>query len=149
MAALMRKHSHSLDDEALRTPMYETEAVVNNRLQTMETLSDPLSPLPLTRSTLLTSETKLILPPPGKFQKEDINCKQRQRRFQHIANEFWSRWNKEYLQSLQVRKKWTRQRRNFTEGDVVLHKDINTCRNQWSLAKLLKTFPDVDVKSDQ
>ena len=99
MAALMREHGHSLDDEALRTLMCETEAVVNNRPLTVDTLSDPLSPLPLTPSTLLTGKTKLALPPPGKlmFQREDVYCKQRWRRVQHIANEFWTRWSKEYL----------------------------------------------------
>ena len=142
LAALMREHVHSLDDEALRTLMCETEAVVNNRPLTMDTLSDPLSPLPLTSSTLLMGKTKLILPPPRKFQMEDVYCKQRWRRVQHIANEFWTRWSKKYLQSLQVKNKWTRQHRNFTEGDVVLLKDGNTCRNQWSLAKVLTTCPD-------
>jgi len=121
--------------------MCETEAVVNNRPLTVDTLSGTLSPLPLTQSTLLTGKTKLILPPPGKFQKEDVYCKQRWRRVQHIAHEFWTRWSKEYLQSLQVRNKWTRQCRNCTEGDVVLLKDGNTCRNQWSLAKVLTTCP--------
>ena len=142
MAALMREHGHSLDDEALRTLMCEAEAVVNNRPLTVDTLSDPLSPLPLTPSTLLTGKTKLVLPPPGKFQREDVYCKQRWRRVQHIANEFWSRWSKEYLQNLQMRSKWTRQRRNFTEGDVVLLKDSNTRRNQWSLDKVLTTCLD-------
>ena len=142
MAALMREHGHSLDDEALRTLMCEAEAVVNSRPLTVDTLSDPLSPLPLTPNTLLTGKSKLILPPPGKFQREDAYCKRRWRRVQHIANEFWVRWSKEYLQSLQVRNKWTRQRRNFTEGDVVLLKDNNTCRNQWSLAKVLTTRRD-------
>ena len=41
-----------------------------------------------------------------------------------------------------MRNKWTRQRRNFTEGDVVLLKDSNTCRNQWSMAKVLTTCAD-------
>ena len=41
-----------------------------------------------------------------------------------------------------MRNKWTRQRRNFTEGDVVLLQDSNTCRNQWSLAKVLTACPD-------
>ena len=54
----------------------------------------------------------------------------------------WTRWSKEYLQSLQVRNKWTSQRRNVTEGDVVFLKDNNTCRNQFSLAKVLTTCPD-------
>jgi len=74
MVALMREHSHSLDNEALRTLMCEAEAVVNSRPLTVDTLSDPLSPLPLTPNTLLTGKSKLILPRPGKFQTEDVYC---------------------------------------------------------------------------
>ena len=96
----MRDHGHSLDDEVLRTLMCEVEAVVNNRSLTVDTLGDPLSPLPLTPSTLLTSKIKLVFPPPGRFQKEDVYCKQRWRLVQHVANEFWTRWSKEYLQLL-------------------------------------------------
>ena len=142
MAALMKQHGHSLDDESLRTLLCEVEAVVNSRPLTTETLSDPLSLLPLTPSTLLTGKTKLILPPPGKFQREDVYCKRRWRRVQHIANEFWSRWSKEYLQSLQARQKWTRQRRNYTEGDIVLLKDDNTCRNKWPMARVIAARRD-------
>ena len=142
MAALMKQHGHSLNDESLRTLLCEAEAVVNSRPLTTETLSDPLSPLPLSPSTLLTGKTKLILPPPGKFQREDTYCKRRWRRVQHIANEFWNRWSKEYLQILQLRQKWTHKRRNFTEGDIVLLKDNNSCRNKWPMAKVLTTRRD-------
>ena len=134
MAALMKQHGRSLDEESLQILLCEVEAVVNSHPLTSESLSDPLSPLPLTPSTLLTSKTKLILPPLGKFQREDIYCK---RLWRHVANEFWSRWSKEYLQSLQARQKWTRQRRNFTEGDIVLLKDDNTCRNKWPMARVI------------
>ena len=103
MAALMKQHGHNLNDESLRTLLCEGEAVVNSRPLTIETLSDPLSPLPLSPSTLLTGKTKLVLPPPGKFQRADAYCKRRWRPVQHIANDFWNRWSKEYLQTLQLR----------------------------------------------
>ena len=73
MTALMKQNGHSLDDESLRTLLCEVEAVLN---------SCPLSLLPLTPSTLLTGKSKLILPPPGKFQREDVYCKRRWRRVQ-------------------------------------------------------------------
>ena len=69
MAALMKQHGHSLDGESLQTLLCEVEAVVNSRPLTTESLSDPLSPLPLTQSTLLTGKTKLILPPPREVSK--------------------------------------------------------------------------------
>ena len=132
MVALMTQHGHSLDDESLRTLLCEVEAAANSRPLTTETLSDPL----------LTGKTKLILPPPGKFQREDVYCKRCWRCVQHIANEFWSRWSKEYIQNLQVRQKWTRQRRNYTEGDIVLVKDDNTCRNKWPMARIVAACGD-------
>ena len=66
MAALMKQHGHSLDDESLQTPLCEVEDVVNSRPLPIKSLSDLLSPLPLTSSALL------ILPSPGKFQREDF-----------------------------------------------------------------------------
>ena len=41
-----------------------------------------------------------------------------------------------------MRDKWARDQRNFTEGDVVLLRDSNTCIRQWSLANVLTTCPD-------
>ena len=104
MAAIMKQHGHSLDDESLRTLLFEVEAVVNSRPLTTETLSDPLSLLPLMPSTLLTDKTKLILPPPGKVSKRRclLQATLEACTAYKFANEFWSRWSKEYLQSLQV-----------------------------------------------
>ena len=44
MAALMKQHGHSLDEESLQTLLCEVEDVVNSRPLTIKSLSDPLSP---------------------------------------------------------------------------------------------------------
>ena len=105
-------------------------------------LSDPFSPLPLTPSTPLIGKTKLVLLPAGKFQQGNTYWKHHWRRAQNISNKFWNRWSKEYLQILQLTKKWTHKRRNFTEGDIVLLKDNNSCRNKGPIAKALTTRRD-------
>ena len=46
------------------------------------------------------------------------------------------------MQRLQTRQKWTRQRRNFAEGDIVLLKDNSVCRNKWPMAKVLAVHQD-------
>ena len=61
---------------------------------------------------------------------------------QHIANEFWSRWKKEYLQSLQKRQKWNIRRRSFVIGDIVLLKTMDVLRNKWPMAKVAATKSD-------
>jgi len=142
MNCLIREHSSYLDDETLRTFLCEAEATVNSRPLTVETLSDPLSEPPLSPSMLLTGKTKLVLPPPGEFKKDDIYCRRKWRRAQHLAQEFWQRWSKEYIQTLQTRCKWTQMKRNFQPGDVVLLKEALSPRNTWPVCKVVKAYPN-------
>ena len=63
---------------------------------------------------------------------------------QHLADEFWSRWKKEYVSNLQRRSKWNNAVRNFKSGDVVLLKQADVKRNQWPLAIVTKPLPSED-----
>ena len=146
--ALMLSHGHSLNDESFRTLLVEVEAIINSRPLTTDGLNDP-DALPLSPINLLTMKSKVICPPPGSFQKEDLYCQRRWRRVQHLSNEFWSKWRKEYLQQLQSRTKWTSQQRNMTVGDVVIVKDDNASRNVWKLGVVTEVHPsaDGDVRS--
>ena len=74
MNSLLKEHLGRLNDESLRTLMIESECIVNSRPLTTENLIDPES-LPLTPNQLLTMKTKVVLPPPGIFQKEDVYCR--------------------------------------------------------------------------
>lgn len=74
--------------------MCEAAAVVNSRPLTVTNLNDPLSADPITSNHLLTCKSKLILPPPGKFQRSDMYLRKRWRRIQFLENEFWTRWAK-------------------------------------------------------
>ena len=144
LSSLLQHNSEQLDDESLRTLMCEAEAIVNSRPLTVNQLTDPDSPEPLTPSHLLTMKSKVLLSPPGKFEPADMYARKRWRRVQHLANEFWTRWRKEYLLSLQERQKWTRPRRNLNVGDVVMVKDLNLSRNAWQLARVATVYPSKD-----
>ena len=130
MSGLIREHGNRLE-ESLRTFLCKAESTINNRPLTVETLSDPLSEPSLSPNMLLPGKTRLVLPPPGEFKREDLHCRRKWRHTQHLAQEFWSRWSKEYLQQLQARIKWTRPKRNFKVGDVVLLKENQPLRNRW------------------
>ena len=88
LSSLLINNGAQLDDESLRTLMCETDAIVNSRALTINQLSDPNSPEPLTPSHLLTMKSKVLLSPPGKFEPADLYTRKRWRRVQHLANEF-------------------------------------------------------------
>ena len=129
LASLLAQHAAQLDDETLRTFMVEAEAIVNCRPLTVDTINSPQMPEPLTPSHLLTMKSKVILPPPGEFQRADLYSRKRWRRVQFLVNEFWVRWRKDYFQSLSPRQRWVAMRRNLRVGDIVIIKDDNLPRN--------------------
>ncbi|XP_030844157.1 uncharacterized protein LOC100890944 [Strongylocentrotus purpuratus] len=143
LETLLYEAGQQLDDESLRTLMNEAAAIVNSRPLTVDNLNDPTHPEPLTPNHLLTMKTNVLLPPPGHFQREDLYSRKRWRRVQHLANEFWKRWKREFLQSLQSRQKWTCPQRETRIGDVVIMKDDNP-RNQWTLARVVDVYPSSD-----
>ncbi|KAK3737868.1 hypothetical protein QZH41_019749, partial [Actinostola sp. cb2023] len=144
LSSLLQDNGAQLDDESLRTLMCEAEAIVNSRPLTVDQLTDPESSGPLTPNHLLTMKSRVLLAPPGSFQSADLYCTRRWRRVQHLVNEFWSRWRKEYLVSLQQRQKWIYSRRNLRVDDIVIIKDDNAARNCWQLARVSATYPSLD-----
>ena len=89
------------------------------------------------QKSLLTTKLKVVMPPPGVFRRPALYCRQRWRRVQHITKEFWCRWHKEFVDTLQERQKWTTIRTN----DVVLLIKYPP-RNPWPLCETIKTNPD-------
>ena len=128
LSALMREHGHALDDESLRTLLAEVECIINSRPLTVPS-SDPGDLDPLTPSHLLTMTSKIVMPPPGNFQKTDVYLRRRWKRVQYLSNVFWSRWRKEYVQSLQ-------------RGDLVLIADDQLPRHRWNMARVVDVHPD-------
>ncbi|XP_047243901.1 uncharacterized protein LOC124881947 [Girardinichthys multiradiatus] len=136
--------SGRMDDASLRTFFYEAMAIVNSRPLTVDNLSDPNSPEPLTPNHLLTMKSKEALPPPGTFIKEDMYARKRWRQVQYLAEQFWSRWKREYLSNIAIRQKWHTPRRNLKVGDVVMEKMGDLPRNEWRLARVIDTVTDKD-----
>jgi len=146
LEGMLSLSGQQLDDESLRTLLYEAMAIVNNRPLTVDSLTDAMAVEPLTPNHLLHMKTRVVLPPPGEFQREDLYLQKRWRRVQHLLNEFWKRWQNEYLLTLQGRQKWNKAKADLRQGDIVIIKDENLPRNRWRLARIEETLPSADGK---
>jgi len=133
--------SGRLTDEILSTVFTEVEAIINGRPITK--MSDQVDdPSPLTPSHLLLLRGGPVAPP-GKFSQGDM-YRRRWRYVQHLADQFWTRWVKEYLPQLQRRSKWMEKQENFKVGDLILLVDEHTPRSLWPLGLIT----DVKVGRD-
>lgn len=122
-----------LDDERLSTVFCEAEAIVNNRPLTVNTDSSPITPNDL----LLVK--KGFTCPPGCFDPRDV-FRRRWRHVQFLATSFWNRWIREYLPTLQIRKKWRSVHENLKSGDIVIVADESLPRNRWKLGKIVEVY---------
>ena len=142
LAPILKEFGQRLDDESFRTMLCEVETIVNSRPIT--TIPDNTNDLEaLTQSHLLTQKCNVQLAPPG-ISKEMMHIYMRKRwcRVQYLANVFWRRWKKEYLQNLQERQKWKTTKHNLQLEDIVLLKDDNIARNTRPMGKVTKLPPD-------
>ncbi|XP_051816280.1 uncharacterized protein LOC127537608 [Acanthochromis polyacanthus] len=144
LTSILDQSSRRLDSSSMRTYLYEVMAIINSRPLTAHLLNDPTGPQPLTPNHILMMKSSVVLPPPGEFVKEDLYLRKRWRSVQQLANEFWSRWKKEYLLNLQQRQKWHKTQRNARTGDVVIVQDDFAPRNAWKLAKVTEVYPSKD-----
>ncbi|XP_040207447.1 uncharacterized protein LOC120937947 isoform X1 [Rana temporaria] len=138
----LQEGSSKLTHESLTTFMAEVSAIINARPLTSIS-SDPDDPTVLTPATLLTQKTEQICAPPGEFNSKDL-YRNRWRQVQSLSNSFWDKWKKQYIPTLQPRRKWQTSKPNLQPGDVVLMKDCQSRRNEWPLGLVTKTFPSKD-----
>lgn len=141
--ATLSQCSGRLDDSSLRTLFYEAMAIVNSRPLTVNGINDPTSLEPLTPNHLILMKSKIALPPPGKFVKEDVYATKRWRRVQYLVEQFWCQWKREYLMNISTRQKWHTTRRNLKVDDLVILKE-DTPRNQWHLGRVVETTEEKD-----
>ena len=78
----------------------------------------------------------------GKFASTDNYVRKRWRQVQPLADNFWLRWRREYLQTLQTRQNWQGVQPNFAVGYIVLLHDTSLPQRNWSIGRVTGTFSD-------
>ena len=124
--------------------MTEVTAIVNAR-PVLPVPSDPEMPEILTPATLLTQKSRALKSIPGNFSSTELYSKQWSQ-VQHLANMVWTHWHKEYLPTLQPRRKWQGETRNLKERDLVLLHCKESPRNHWPLARISEAYISTDSK---
>lgn len=139
-ACLLQIGNRALTRDELSTFMQEAASIVNN------TPLVPVSvhgndPIPVSPANLLTLRDCPNPPPVDTFTQEDINAygQKRWRRIQLIADNFWKRFRRQYLTTLQARKKWLKSNPSFVIDDVVLIAEKDAPRNSWPMGRVIAT----------
>ncbi|XP_069103102.1 uncharacterized protein [Argopecten irradians] len=140
--SMFLNNNRNLTHEVLSTFMAEVTAIINAR-PLIPVSTDVDKPLILSPATLLTQKTESRIESFEYFNQKDM-LRSQWKHVQVLAEQFWSRWRKEFLPVLQARRKWNHESRNLEEGDVVLMKDEQTAHNDWPLGVITRTFPSED-----
>ena len=124
-----------ITDEELHTAVCGAEGLLNSRPITYVS-SSPDDLVPLTPSHFLVGNLGGLFAPEVS-SNEAFNPRKRWQRIQQLISQFWKRWRKESLPSLNVRGKWFNPKRELTAGDVVLLVEPNA---KWPLGRVVETY---------
>lgn len=132
----------TLTFEELSTVLYQIEACLNSR-PLCPTTSDPTDDSVLTPGHFLIGNA-LLAPPESLAQTICVNSLTRWQLVQKMRNDFWRRWQREYLTRMQQRPKWVSKSSNLEKDDLVLLMEDNLPPTRWALGRILETHPGRD-----
>lgn len=132
----------TLTFEEISTVLTQIEACLNSR-PLCPTTSDPSDNSALTPGHFLTGDA-LLAPPDNSSKFSEINVVTRWQLVQKLRDDFWNRWQREYVIRLQQRPKWAERSVNVKRDDLVIILEDNLPPTQWILGRILETHPGSD-----
>ena len=136
----MKRHSRrtvglqKLSYEELKTFIIQIEAILKSRPITAMS-KDPNDLHSLTHAHFI-FVTHMEQIDPATLQ--DILMNQRFKLQEKLKSSFWSSWHRDYLVTLQIRKKWLTAGPKFAVGDLVLLAEDNIPPLKWKMAFIQK-----------
>ena len=134
--------SAGIMDEELLSAFTGAESLMNLRPFTYQSANLKDS-VPLTPNHFLHGQVG------GQFAPESIDktdCSPRKgwRRVQELVRHFWHRWLREWVPSLNRRKKWQRLQKDVKEGDIVLVISPDSPQGHWPLGRIVRVHSGKD-----
>ena len=141
---LLESKLRYLTHDVLVTFMAEFCSIVNHR-PIVPVSTDVDNPFVLSPGILLTQKTNTSdrTDAIGDLDQKDL-LRAEWKRVMVFSDMFWTRWCREYLSSIQSRRKWKSDTPNIKEGDVVLIRDKSLIRSEWPMG--IVTFLNDDGK---
>lgn len=133
--------NHRLTSEEFNTCLTRIEATLNSR-PLGPISNDPADFNALTPNHFLTLEPSTTIPDPD-LSSIPMSKLQRWRLIRDIHKHFWSKWQSDYINTLQQRTKWTTRADTLGPDDLVLIKEP-TNPLQWKLGRVLHLHPGTD-----
>lgn len=135
--------AQNLTFEEYATLLCQVEACVNSR--PIQAISDDPNDLnALTPAHFLIGQPLIALVEPRDLKEVRTSYLKRWEMVQQMHQHFWDRWHKEYLTNLSQHPKWQKQEANLRENELVLLKEDHLPPSQWSLGRIIETFPGKD-----
>lgn len=126
----------------LSTVVAMVEATLNSRPLTPLSIN-PIDGQPLTPGHFLIGGPINALPEPT-LDDVSTDYVHKWGKVIEIKQQFWRKWSKEYLSTLQHRNKWTSPKPNLKINDLVLLIDNNAPSLKWALGRVIQVFPGHD-----
>ncbi|XP_065089784.1 uncharacterized protein LOC135710976 [Ochlerotatus camptorhynchus] len=132
----------SLTYEELTTVVVQIEAILNSRPMTQLT-SDPNDLTALTPAHFLVGR-ELTAPPEPSYDEVRVSSLSRWQYLRRQKQVFWARWSSEYLNELQPRGKWYKEKLIIKPGMLVVLREENMAPQQWRMGRIVQTHPGSD-----
>ena len=134
----------TVPEAVLHTVLVEVEGIVNSKPLGYAS-TDIADPDPITPNMLLMGRRDPALPM-VLYDDSELRGRRSWRHSQVLADQFWRRFIRSYLPTLQVRQKWQKEVENLAVGDVVMIVDPQLTRSQWPVGKVSELLPTSDKR---
>ncbi|XP_055585104.1 uncharacterized protein LOC129737956 [Uranotaenia lowii] len=131
-----------LSFEEMATLLCKVEAILNSR-PLYAVSNDPADPEVISPAHFLIGRP-LTAPSGPSYCDEKIGRLNRWQHIQLMREHFWRAWSRDYLSSLQVRKKNISVQDNIKPGMIVILHDNNRPPLEWKLGRITDVFPGDD-----
>lgn len=131
---------NNLTFEELYTIVTKIESILNSRPITPVS-NDPNDFCALTPGHFLIGRPLTSVPEEAENGNDlQIGYVKRWKMVRQLQQTFWNVWRNDYLNSLQVRHKWTQKMKNLEIGDMVILKQDNIPPGQWLLGRIINVI---------